>query len=71
MGNSVNREAQEADGGQWFLINYECEECGCEWQQEWSCACDDECPSCGKDIPATDYACTEHCECEECLDDSE
>lgn len=28
---------------------YECE-CGETWTDEWSCQCDDECPSCGKDI---------------------
>lgn len=26
---------------------YRCERCGHEWNDEWSCQCDDECPSCG------------------------
>lgn len=28
------------------LCIYECE-CGSTWQDEWSCECDDECPTCG------------------------
>lgn len=24
--------------------------CGVKWTDEWSCACDDECPKCGHDI---------------------
>lgn len=31
----------------WFLNQYHCEECGADWSDEWSCCCDDECPSCG------------------------
>ena len=30
-----------------FLNHYTCDRCGYEWQDEWSCACDDDCPSCG------------------------
>lgn len=26
---------------------YQCENCHTKWQDEWSCACDDECPKCG------------------------
>ncbi len=34
-----------------FVNHYRCPECGEEWQDEWSCACNDECPGCGlKDI---------------------
>lgn len=28
--------------------HYRCE-CGAEWDDEWSCQCDDECGECGKD----------------------
>jgi transcription initiation factor IIE alpha subunit len=38
----------------WFVNHYACETCGCNWTDEWSCACDDECPHCGSDISATD-----------------
>ncbi len=31
----------------WFLNQYECEECGETWEDEWSCMCDDDCPHCG------------------------
>jgi hypothetical protein len=34
---------------------YRCEDCGVEWIDEWSCACDDECPECGKDFSPFDY----------------
>ncbi len=33
-----------------FINHYECESCGEAWQDEWSCGCDDECPSCHADI---------------------
>jgi hypothetical protein len=34
-----------------FRNFYRCPECGTEWEDEWDCCCDDECPSCGlKDI---------------------
>jgi len=32
-----------------FVNHYECT-CGTEWIDRWSCACDDECPNCGKSI---------------------
>jgi hypothetical protein len=30
-----------------FTNYYECPECNYEWQDEWDCACDDDCPNCG------------------------
>jgi hypothetical protein len=33
----------------WMRNNYACD-CGEEWQDEWSCGCDDECPRCGSDV---------------------
>lgn len=30
-----------------YLNTYRCDDCGEEWENEWSCACDDECPECG------------------------
>lgn len=26
---------------------YRCPRCGYEWEDEWDCACDDDCHSCG------------------------
>jgi len=31
----------------WFRNHYQCADCGCEWSDEWSCTCDDDCPECG------------------------
>jgi hypothetical protein len=31
----------------WFLNFYKCEQCRRRWTDEWSCTCDDQCPSCG------------------------
>lgn len=28
-------------------IDYRCPNCGHEWTEQWSCACDSECPECG------------------------
>lgn len=33
----------------WFHNQYECPRCGTEWEDQWSCGCDDECPDCGLD----------------------
>ncbi len=30
----------------WCLKRYECSRCGTTWTDEWSCACNDRCPSC-------------------------
>jgi len=32
----------------WYRIFYECPECDVEWEDEWDCACDSECPVCGQ-----------------------
>ncbi|MGC2123274.1 MAG: hypothetical protein WA652_10515 [Xanthobacteraceae bacterium] len=31
----------------WYRNYYECDPCGYEWQDEWPCMCDDDCPECG------------------------
>jgi DNA-directed RNA polymerase subunit RPC12/RpoP len=33
-----------------FLNLYRCDDCGTEWQDQWSCACDDRCPECDAEI---------------------
>lgn len=30
----------------WYRNIYECSACETPWEDEWSCACDDECPNC-------------------------
>lgn len=36
---------------QQLLVNYyECPDCDVRWDDEWECACDDECPQCGTDV---------------------
>lgn len=34
------------------LNAYHCEACDVSWTDEWSCGCDDECPTCGAAIEA-------------------
>ncbi len=47
--------AMEAFGIERRFINcYHCEACDVEWTDEWSCACDDECPECGRDFSPYD-----------------
>lgn len=37
-------------------IEYGCPECGHEWQEQWTSACDSECPNCGtEDITALSW----------------
>jgi hypothetical protein len=31
----------------WYRNHYHCGDCGTDWDDEWSCCCDDECPECG------------------------
>lgn len=31
----------------WFRNIYRCGDCNTRWEDEWSCPCDDECPTCG------------------------
>lgn len=43
-----------------FLIAYLCPFCKHEWREEWSCACDSDCPECGaRHITALAYVETE------------
>lgn len=32
----------------WYRNAYYCNRCDEGWEDEWSCACDDECPNCGR-----------------------
>lgn len=50
-----------------YRNHYQCDECVLEWIDEWYCAVDVECPTCGsdytplktEDIPGFDKACEE------------
>lgn len=44
---------------------YECE-CGKAWEDVWSCACDDDCPSCGANISPHDSIADPACSCSYC-----
>lgn len=51
-----------------FTNHYECPECGTTWSDNWSCACNDECPGCGlSDIEpheSTDHH-ADDCDCDD------
>ena len=38
----------------WYLNQYHCEACHTSWQDEWSCACNDRCPTCNAEIDPED-----------------
>lgn len=46
-----------------LLVSYTCDECGTSWEQQWSCACEDECPNCGDDVEAEDWHAIALCSC--------
>jgi hypothetical protein len=35
-----------------FLNYYKCAVCGTEWEDEWSCGCNDHCPGCDAEVEA-------------------
>ena len=44
-------EGRTPEDAQTVVNHYRCPGCGEEWEDTWSCACNDECPGCGlKDI---------------------
>lgn len=51
--SGVNEQAFREDG-RWLDVHYECQTCGV-WSCEWSCECDDDCPSCGATYTAADF----------------
>lgn len=38
-----------------YLNIYYCEDCDEEWEDEWSCMCNDKCPECGKEHEERNY----------------
>jgi len=43
-------EAFMADEEIRFINHYRCPDDGTEWTDRWSCACNDKCPTCNKEI---------------------
>lgn len=43
----VEDEDSDEDEEAKFRNFYRCDDCSEEWDDEWSCQCDDECPTCG------------------------
>lgn len=41
------RPKDEAVQVAWYVNHYRCARCHYEWPDEWSCTCEDDCPSCG------------------------
>lgn len=41
-------------GGVTHVNSYDCDQCGHSWQDEWCCACNDECPVCRAEIEPTE-----------------
>jgi DNA-directed RNA polymerase subunit RPC12/RpoP len=49
-------QASQAEHERLMDIEYRCPECGHEWQEQWSSACDSECPHCGlKEVTALSW----------------
>lgn len=42
----ADKQAAFEEDGTWFANTYQCP-CGTRWTDQWSCMCDDDCPSCG------------------------
>ncbi len=47
-------QTQGAESAEWFRNIYECSRCGNNWEDEWSCTCNDRCPQCNAEIEAKD-----------------
>lgn len=41
--------ADSFENAYWYRNHYKCP-CGCEWDDEWSCMCNDRCPDCNAEI---------------------
>lgn len=37
---------EKEEEGTWLENRYVCPRCGHEWNDEWDCECEDECPEC-------------------------
>jgi predicted Zn-ribbon and HTH transcriptional regulator len=56
IGNQVGRTVLQLEEETLYRIQYICPNCGHEWEEEYSCACDSECPNCEcQNIQASSY----------------
>jgi hypothetical protein len=39
----------------WFVKYYRHDDCRIIWTDEWSCACNDDCPKCGAEVEPYDW----------------
>ncbi len=47
----ADRFPKDSDGEDCIYLNrYRCDDCAEEWEDQWSCGCNDECPTCGHEI---------------------
>lgn len=54
--DAEDEETFNAEEERLLNIEYRCPKCRHEWQEQWSCACDSECPECGtKNIAALSW----------------
>jgi hypothetical protein len=51
--NVENRPDEQAIA-QWFENSYHCPICDSKWRDEWSCMCNDKCPTCNAEIEPHD-----------------
>ena len=48
-----------------YRNSYHCDACDVSWADEWSCACDDECPECDASISPEESEVIGECACED------
>lgn len=54
--DSEDEETFQSEQERLLDIEYRCPNCGHEWTEQWSCACDSECANCGTpDITASEW----------------
>ncbi|HET6574098.1 MAG TPA: hypothetical protein VFG68_10880 [Fimbriiglobus sp.] len=54
--DQANFDTDQTEDEPMLDIEYRCPECGHEWQEQWTSACDSECPNCGtEDITALSW----------------
>src|SRR5579875_611291 len=57
MSSSQSRKSSLMVG--WFEMEHVCPRCGCEWEDAWTCSCNDRCPDCDlecKPVSSKDFS---------------
>jgi hypothetical protein len=53
---AVDKRGRPLDGTKGLTVDYTCPSCGHDWEEQWSCACNSQCPECGAtDIEAREW----------------